>query len=81
LFGTLKPLLRQLVIPSRAALQAALDEFRLFHNHVQPHQNLQGKTPAQVWRGKSARSTRANKSSPVFVQALNGLLAGFYIPP
>ncbi len=32
LFGTLKPLLRQLVIPTRAALQLALEEFVLFYN-------------------------------------------------
>ena len=34
LFGTLKPLLRQLVIPSRQALQAALGEFTRFYNHA-----------------------------------------------
>ena len=81
LFGSLKPLLRQLVIPSRAALQAALDEFRLFHNHVQPHQNLQGHTPAEAWNTTSIKPTRIDPSSPMFVQALNGLLAGFYVPP
>ena len=32
LFSTLKPLLRQLVIPTRAALQSALEEFTLFCN-------------------------------------------------
>jgi hypothetical protein len=32
LFGTLKPLLRQLVIPSKAALQLALQEFTLFYS-------------------------------------------------
>ena len=68
-------------IPIGTALQAALDEFRLFHNHVQPHQNVQGNTPAEVWNAKQARSTGANKASPVFVTALHGLLAGFYFPP
>lgn len=81
LFGSLKPLLRQLVIPCRAALQAALDEFRLFHNQVQPHQNLRGHTPAEAWNTTSIKPTRIDPSSPVFVQALNGLLAGFYVPP
>ncbi len=82
LFGSLKPLLRQLAIPSQAALQAALDEFRLFHNHVQPHQNLHGKTPAEVWNAQSESETRSVRpdSAPVYVQALNGLLAAFYIP-
>ena len=36
LFGTLKPLLRQLVIPTKAALQSALEEFALFYNHARP---------------------------------------------
>ena len=80
LFGTLKPLLRQLAIPGRAALQAALDEFRLFHNHVQPHRNLQGRTPAEAWNAKSATSLRTD-SPPAFVHALSGLLVGFYVPP
>ena len=47
LFGTLKPLLRQLVIPSKTALQSALEAFTLFYNHARPHQNLDGLTPAQ----------------------------------
>jgi transposase InsO family protein len=51
LFGTLKPLLRRLVIPSSPVLQAALDEFRGFYNHVRPHQNLQGLTPAEHFAG------------------------------
>ena len=51
LFGTLKPLLRQLVIPSGEVLQAALDAFRDFYNHVRPHQNLQGLAPAEHFVG------------------------------
>lgn len=80
LFGSLKPLLRQLAIPSRAALQAALDEFRLFHNHVQPHQNLAGRTPAEAWNGKPTTPMCGSKPAE-FVQALKGLLVGFYVPP
>lgn len=79
LFGTLKPLLRQLVIPTRAALQAALDEFTLFYNHVRPHQNLGGLTPAQKCNGLSSvdlRQTPPKRS--VLVQALDGLLVGYY---
>lgn len=80
LFGSLKPLLRQLTIPSRAVLQHALDELRLFHNHLQPHQNLAIRTPAETWNAKSAMPTRVAKP-PELVQALNGLLVGFCIPP
>ncbi len=81
LFGLLKPLLRQLALPSRLALQAALDEFRLFHNHIQPHQNLHGQTPAEVWNARSETKSVRTDNAPVFVQALDGQLAGFYIPP
>jgi len=78
LFGTLKPLLRQLVIPKRAALQAALEDFTLFYNHARPHQNLEGLTPAQVWNGWS--KTDLMQTPPkrtVLVQALDGLLVGY----
>jgi hypothetical protein len=78
LFGTLKPLLRQLVIPTRAALQTALEEFTLFYNHARPHQNLDGLTPAQVWNGLSKvdlMQTPPRKT--VLAQALDGLLVGY----
>ena len=78
LFGTLKPLLPQLVIPTKAALQAALEEFTLFYNHARPHQNLDGLTPAQAWNG--LRKTDLLQTPPrktVLVQALDGLLVGY----
>ncbi len=78
LFGTLKPLLRQLVIPGRQALQTALHEFTLFYNYARPHQNLQGLTPAEKWNGYC--TTDVFQRSPkraVLVQALDGLLVGY----
>jgi putative transposase len=84
LFGALKPLLRQLAIPSRVALQTALDEFRLFHNHVQPHQNLAEKTPAEMWNSHAVTLRMKEKhygASPVLVHAMDGLMTGFYLPP
>ena len=78
LFGTLKPLLRQLVIPSKAALQRALEEFTLFYNHARPHQNLDGLTPAQKWNGWS--NTDVLQTPPqraVPVRALDGLMVGY----
>jgi transposase InsO family protein len=41
-FGTLKPVLRQLVLPTSGALQGALDEFAGFYNHARAHQGLSG---------------------------------------
>ena len=78
LFGTLKPLLRQLVIPTKAALQSALEEFTLFYNHARPHQNLDGLTPAQKWNGLSkADIQQTPPKSAVLVQALDGLQVGY----
>lgn len=80
LFGTLKPLLRQLVIPSQAALQRALQEFTLFYNHVRPHQNLAGLTPAEHWNGYCTKDIAQRPATQtVLVQALDGLMVGYYL--
>ena len=93
LFGTLKPLLRLLVIPNKTALKQALQEFSLFYNHVRPHQSLHGLTPAESWRGitmvdvrqtqvqlTKAQLTHAGQRKPTqLVSALDGLLMGYYI--
>ena len=79
LFGTLKPLLRQLVIPTKAVLQSALEEFTLFYNYARPHQNLDGLTPAQKWVGLSKVDLmQTPPKSAVLVHALDGLLVGYY---
>ena len=78
LFGTLKPLVRQLVIPTKAALQSALEEFTLFYNHARPHQNLDGLTPAQKWNGLSkADLMQTPPKRTVLVTALDGLPVGY----
>jgi putative transposase len=80
LFGTLKPLLRQLFVPSGSALQAALEEFKVFYNLVRPHQNLHGLTPAEHFMG--LRPTDIQQipiKESVNVQALAGLMQGYWI--
>jgi putative transposase len=78
LFGTLKPLLRQLLIPTKAALQSALEEFMVFYNHARPHQNLDGLTPAEKWNGWSKTDLmQSPPKSALLVQALDGLLVGY----
>ena len=78
LFGTLKPLLRQLVIPTKTALQSPLEEFTLFYNHARPHQNLEGLTPAQKRNGLSKTDIlQQPPKSAVLVQALDGLMVGY----
>lgn len=76
LFGTLKPLLRQIALPTAAALQTALDEFAGFYNHVRVHQALAGLTPAQAWQGLSWADVRRARQGR-WVRALGGLLLGY----
>lgn len=80
LFGTLKPLLKQLAMPNGAALQVALDEFKVFYNHARPHQNLQGLTPAEHFAGLRPADLRQMPVKQVTeVQALAGLMRGYWI--
>jgi putative transposase len=80
LFGTLKPLLKQLVIPGQAALQMALDEFKLFYNHCRTHQNLDGLTPAQAWNKTTWADLKQNPPKEItLVHALDGLYVGYHI--
>ena len=90
LFGTLKPVLRQLRISGKVQLQNALDEFRVFYNHCRPHLNLNNEAPAQMWHQQAnknkhkqpRRKVLGNENhEPVFVQAFDGLLHGVYEPP
>lgn len=65
---------------SRAALHSALQEFTLFYNHVRPHQGLTELTPAEKWNGYcSADITNNSPKQLVLVQALQGLMAGYYL--
>jgi putative transposase len=85
LFGTLKPVLRQLQIVGMTQLQAALDEFKTFYNHARPHTNLNNQTPAHVWQSQCHQSKPKqrlkSKTEPVIVQAFDGLMTGIYEPP
>jgi hypothetical protein len=68
----------QLVLPSKAALQRALQEFTLFYNHARPHQNLAGLTPAEKWNGWSKTDLAQTPAKrAVLVQALDGLIVGY----
>ena len=85
-FGTLKPVLKQLRIVGRNQLQSALDEFKVFYNHCRPHMNLNNQTPAQVWQkqvnqGRCGKYRSTNNPKPLLVQAFDGLLYGVYKPP
>lgn len=76
-FGTLKERLDQLAVESHDALNAALAEFRFFYNHVRPHQNLDGSTPAEAWVG--VQPNVDSYETEYWFEAWDGLLKGYYL--
>lgn len=76
-FGTLQWAMGRAVVESFEHLQLGLAEFRFWYNHVRPHQNLGGWTPAEAWAGRGARTHRAKSRRPW--SAWGGLLTGTLI--
>lgn len=76
-FGTLKEKLDRLAVESLAALNGALWEFRFFYNHVRPHQNLGGSTPAEAWAG--VQPFADSYKQEYWFEAWGGLLRGYYL--
>ena len=77
-FGTLKHALDRWAIENRDQLNTSLHLFRLWYNHIRPHQNLQGRTPAEVWSGRDIHQRRSQKE--YWFEAWDGLLTGYYLP-
>ena len=76
-FGTLKQKLDSLAVDSLDALNSALTEFRFFYNHVRPHQNLDGRTPAEAWTGIDPYTAKFKKE--YWFETWDGLLTGYYL--
>jgi putative transposase len=76
-FGTLKEKLDRWEVDSREQLETALELFRVWYNHLRPHQHLHGRTPAEVWAGIDCYATEPRQSIPV--SAWDGLLTGYYL--
>jgi transposase InsO family protein len=76
-FGTLKAKLDQWEVDSLEQLNHALVPFRFWYNHVRPHQNLDGRTPAEVWSGEDVYAAGSRKA--VWFEAWNGVLSGYYL--
>jgi hypothetical protein len=75
LFGTLKQKLGQWQIVGIAQLNLDLNTFCYWYNHICPHQNLDGKTPAEAWSGDNPY-TRTPKQERWF-EAWDELLVGY----
>jgi transposase InsO family protein len=76
-FGTLKAKLDCWEVDSREQLESALGLFRVWYNHMRPHQNLNGRTPAEIWAGIDCYANPPRQSVPF--EAWDGLLAGYYL--
>jgi transposase InsO family protein len=76
-FGTLKNKLDRLAVDSMDALTLALIEFRFFYNHVRPHQNLGGATPAEAWTDIDPYAMPCK--GEYWFEAWEGLLRGYYL--
>jgi transposase InsO family protein len=76
-FGTLKRKLDRLAVDSLDSLNGALGEFRFFYNHVRPHQNLGGRTPAEAWMGVDPFAQSLKRE--YWFEAWDGLLSGYYL--
>jgi len=76
-FGTLKQKLDQWEVDSLEQLNGALGQFRCWYNHIRPHQNLAGRTPAEVWQGVDIFASRPKKE--YWFEAWDELLTGYYL--
>ena len=72
--GTRLPAHPLLISPLRTRSGQA--EFRFFYNHVRPHQNLYGSTPAEAWVGIDPF---ADSPKEYWFEAWDGLLKGYYL--
>mgnify|MGYP001568136255 CR=1 FL=1 len=76
-FGTLKEKLDQWQVSNLEQLNGALAQFRFWYNHVRPHQNLDGRTPAEVWHGIDIFTKKPKQE--YWFEAWDGLLTGIYL--
>ena len=75
LFGTLKEKLDQWIVTGIEQLNADLVTFRYWYNHIRPHQNLNGCTPAEKWIGTDPYKNPPKQER--WFEAWEGLLTGY----
>ena len=76
-FGTLKQKLDRWEVTGGEELNGAINQFRFWYHHVRPHQNLNGRTPAEVWQGIDITTRRPKRA--YWFEAWDGLLTGIYL--
>jgi len=76
LFLTIKQSFQDIIFPTMESLETGLKEFRLFYNHIRPHQHLNYSTPNEIWNNKPIDNSKTHES--LYVSALCGNVAGFY---
>ena len=86
LFGTLKQVLDQRIyfplplgegLGVREQLNTDLTTFSYWYNHVRPHQNLNGQTPAEAWNGIDSYAKPPKQEH--WFEAWDGLLSGYHL--
>lgn len=77
LFGTLKSKLDRWRVLDRARLHSALGQFAFWYNAVRPHQNLNGRTPREAWRGVDPYRQAPKREE--WFEAWDGLLQGYHL--
>ncbi|MBI3186469.1 MAG: DDE-type integrase/transposase/recombinase [Gammaproteobacteria bacterium] len=78
-FGTLKQQLKRWPIHSFEQLARDLPIFQFWYNTIRTHNNLNGRTPDEVWNGVDIHSRPVH--DVFYFNAWDGLLTGFYRPP
>jgi hypothetical protein len=77
LFGTLKEKLDQWIVANIGQLNTDLATFAHWYNHVRPHQNLDGRTPAEIWGGINPYNNPAKQEQ--WFEEWGGLLVGYQL--
>lgn len=75
LFGTLKDKLDQWIVTGIEQLNADLNIFQHWYNHVRPHHNLNGQTPAEAWNSINPYTKPPKQEH--WLEAWDGLLSGY----
>lgn len=75
IFGTLKGNLGQWIVTEFKQLNADLNTFQYWYNHIRPHQNLDGRTPAEARNGIDPYAKPARQEH--WFEAWDGLLTGY----